>query len=200
MQLQKFGSSWFFFKYACWAHAVIEIILVVAPALFQQYPDSKIAIQANDILQESFIRRNLTKESISYPPSRIFRCRPCPRGKLDTLPVLPRTRAAVHIPSRHHQRPQAHHDGSVFDRAPPLLRGGIPQVYVQLPVACVPRGMAVGEQVLRNKDILAFFSLRPAPDVLPLRADNHDATPEGRRIAKKGVRQEMGTVGRGGTV
>ena len=51
---------------------MIEITLVVSPALFQQYPHSELAIQANYILRDSFLRRNLTNQSISYPPLRVF--------------------------------------------------------------------------------------------------------------------------------
>ena len=51
---------------------MIEITLLVAPALFQQYPDSNLAIRINHILQDSFLLRNSANQSISYPPLRIF--------------------------------------------------------------------------------------------------------------------------------
>ncbi|KJA26478.1 hypothetical protein HYPSUDRAFT_132803 [Hypholoma sublateritium FD-334 SS-4] len=60
------------YKYSCWAHAVMEISLLVASALVQQYPDSKLAIQANHTLLDLFLLDNSARPSISYPPLRVF--------------------------------------------------------------------------------------------------------------------------------
>lgn len=51
---------------------MIEIALLVASALVQQYPDSKLAVQASHILLDSFLLGSSPKQSISYPPLRVF--------------------------------------------------------------------------------------------------------------------------------
>ena len=159
---------------------MIEITLVVSPALFQQYPHSELAIQANYILRDSFLRRNLTNQSISYPPLRVFAAllalganwtrylcyRELGRQYTFQVAIIKDHKLITTGPY------------SEFDRAPPFLCSGIPQVHIQLHVARFPRSMAVGEQVLRNKDILAL-PRSVASDVLLVRSDNHDATAEG---------------------
>ena len=51
---------------------MIEICLLVASALVQQYPNSKLAIRANHFLLNSFLLGRSPNQTISYPPLRVF--------------------------------------------------------------------------------------------------------------------------------
>ena len=59
-------------QYSCWAHAVIEISVLVASAFNQKYPNFKHEIKAYHILLHSVRFGDSPSPSISYPPLRIF--------------------------------------------------------------------------------------------------------------------------------
>lgn len=59
-------------KYSCWAHAAIEITLLVASELAQKYPNSNHVIQTHNALLHWLRLTGHATPSISYPTLRIF--------------------------------------------------------------------------------------------------------------------------------